>query len=141
MPEHSIDELLGQLPVPSTPNAEFEARLRSRLTAEWHARPSTAGGASPYPSEFSDTEVIELQTLTETPTEPPKPRRHLLQAAAVVAVIAGAVAVLVAVQRDDENPATNPTPQTTPTPTVATTEPPPPTTAAPTRVREKGRGA
>ena len=64
-----------------------------------------------------------MQTLTRTPTDPPQARRHWLRAAAVVAVIAGAVAVLVAVQRDDESPATNPTPQTTTNPTVATTEP------------------
>ena len=132
MPERSIEELLSRMPEEGAPDPSFEARLRARLTAEWHAAPDISGGdiGGPDSSRFSNTEVIEVQTLTRTPTDPPKARRHLLRAAAVVAVIAGAVAVLVAIQRGDEPPATNPTPQTT-APTVATTQPSPPTTVPP----------
>jgi len=135
MSEHSIEELLGRLPQVNSPDPDFEARLRSRLEAEWKADQQAISGGDPTgPSSnhLSEMEVIELQTLTRTPTDPPKARRrYLLRAAAVIAVITGAVAVLVAIQRDDEPPATNPTPQTTTPPTVATTQPKPQSTAPP----------
>lgn len=126
MSEHSIQDLLGSLPEPSSPDPEFEARLRARLTAEWRAGFDKSDPHSADPDsadhgadQFSNTEVIEVQTLTRTPTKTPKPRHTWLRAAAVIAVIAGAVAVLVAIQRDDDPPAIAPTPQTTP-PTPAT---------------------
>ena len=138
MPERSIEELLGRLSQVNSPDSDFEARLRSRLAAEWEVDKdeiSRVDRTGPSSSHTFNAEVIELQTLTRTPTDPPKTRRrYLLRAAAVIAVISGAVAVLVAIERGDEPPATNPTPQTTTPPTVATTQTVPQSTPSPSTV-------
>ncbi|HZB39460.1 MAG TPA: PQQ-binding-like beta-propeller repeat protein [Ilumatobacter sp.] len=118
MPERSIEELLGQLPEPSPPAPDFEARLRARLAAELRAE------TAPDPHPLSNPEVIELQTLTRTPADPKHDRRTWLKAAAVVLVAGGVVTALVLAQRDGESPATDTVPDATTAPApVETTSP------------------
>jgi outer membrane protein assembly factor BamB len=118
MPERSIEELLGQLPEPSPPAPDFEARLRARLAAELRAE------TAPDPHPLSNPEVIELQTLTRTPADPKHDRRTWLKAAAVVLVAGGVVTALVLAQRDGESPATDTVPDATTAPApVETTGP------------------
>jgi streptogramin lyase len=134
MPERSIEELLGQLPAPSAPDATFQAQLRARLTAELHADPgaTTAAAVAPDPQELSNSEVIELQTLTRTPTDPKQTRHTWWKAAAVVLVAGGVVTALVLAQRDDGSPATSTVPEVTPAPIPApTTSPAPAVTTRP----------
>ena len=140
MPERSIEELLGQLPAPSMPDPKYEARLRARLTAELHADHDLEGGpaVAPDPHRFSNTEVIEVQTMERTPTSAGKSRRTWWQAAAVVLVAGGVVAALVLAQRDDGSPSTSTVPDVTTSPTPAPSTSPAtvaptvaPTTAAP----------
>ncbi len=110
MTERSIDELLSRLPESSSPDPGFEAALRARLTAELHAEPDIAGSDSPGTDQRSTTEVIEMQTIPRPATSPPEPKRSWMIAAAVVAIVAGGVAVLALVQRDS-SPSNTTTPE------------------------------
>jgi outer membrane protein assembly factor BamB len=137
MPERSIDELLGRLPEPNIPDPRYEARLRARLTAELHGDPYIQGGptGTPEAHQFSNMEVIELQTLTKTPTDPEQSRHTWWRAAALLLVAGGVVTALVLAQREDGSPTTSTVPDGTTVPAqVEVSSPSPVETTSPVAV-------
>ena len=109
MPERSIEELLGQLPAPSAPDATFQAQLRARLTAELHADPgaTTAAAVAPDPLHRCSSRCsVAPRRVGGAPRRRPRPASRkkgwapittaATSAAAIAAVAAAAIAAVIA---------------------------------------------
>lgn len=92
MAEHPISRLFDQ--VVAVPDSEFEASLRRRLLEEFAVPDPRESIPSPADESRSTPPLHRLEPRRK-PSEPRRPWAYVLSAAAVVALLAGAVVLLV----------------------------------------------
>jgi hypothetical protein len=101
MTNHSIDDLLNLLPEAPDPDRDFEDRVRRLVAAELHVPEREVVATRADAERPTTTEVVELDTTTITPTRIDRNPRFWFRTAAAVVLVAGVVAAIATVRRDE----------------------------------------